>query len=172
MKRGAFSLIELMIVIVIMGVVYTLSVNSFKSVGEESSSVNLNNLKEYLVSLKAKKNAKILCLDECSSCDILVDGEKKAVLDDFLDDSVVVYRYEYLTGVQEKMKEIYFNEDDVQEDVCFSYSVDSKGVGDQVLVEFREKVYDFTNYFEGTQTYENMQEAIQSKEKLIEEVRR
>jgi len=107
-----------MIVIVIMGVVYTLSVNSFKSVGEESSSVNLNNLKEYLVSLKAKKNAKILCLDECSSCDILVDGEKKAVLDDFLDDSVVVYRYEYLTGVQEKMKEIYFNEDDVQEDVC------------------------------------------------------
>jgi len=70
------------------------------------------------------------------------------------------------------MKEIYFNEDDVQEDVCFSYSVDSKGVGDQVLVEFREKVYDFTNYFEGTQTYENMQEAIQSKEKLIEEVRR
>jgi len=172
LKRGAFSLIELMIVIVIMGVVYTLSVNSFKSVGEESSSVNLNNLKEYLVSLKAKKNAKILCLDECSSCDILVDGEKKAVLDDFLDDSVVVYRYEYLTGVQEKMKEIYFNEDDVQEDVCFSYSVDSKGVGDQVLVEFREKVYDFTNYFEGTQTYENMQEAIQSKEKLIEEVRR
>jgi len=172
LKREAFSLIELMIVIVIMGVVYTLSVNNFKKISEESSSVNLGNLKEYLISLKAKKNAKILCLDDCSSCDILVDGEKKAVLEDFLDESVLVYRYEYLTGVQERMKEVYFNEDDVQEDVCFSYSVDSKGVGEQVLVEFKTKVYDFTNYFDATKKYESMQEATQNKAKLIEEARR
>lgn len=161
-----------MIVIVIMGVVYTLSVNSFKSVSEKSFSVNLSNLKEYLVSLKAKKSAKILCLEDCSSCDILVDGEKKAVLDDFLDESIVVYRYEYLIGVQEITKEIFFNADDVQENVCFSYNVNSKGVGDQVLVEFKENVYDFTNYFEETKKYESVQEAVESKEKLIEEVKR
>ena len=172
MKKGAFSLIELIIVIVIMGVVYTLSVNSFKKMGEKSSSVNLGNLKEYLISQKPKKSAKILCLDDCSSCDILVDGIKTAVLDDMLDDSVVSYRYEYLTGVQESMKEVYFNEDDVQGSVCFSYGVDFKGVGDQVLVEFKEKVYDFTNYLQATKKYESMEEAIQSKEKLIEEVRR
>jgi len=161
-----------MIVIVIMGVIYTLSINSFKHVGEESSSVSLSTLKEYLVGLKAKKSAKILCLDDCSSCDILVDGEKKAVLDDFLDESVALYRYEYLTGVREIMKEVYFNADDVQENVCFSYSVDYKGVGDQVLVEFKGKIYDFTNYFETTKKYESMEEAIEYKERLIEEVRR
>ena len=161
-----------MIVIVIMGVVYTLSVTGFKKVSEEATGVNLSNLKEYLVSLKPKKSAKILCLDDCSHCDIFVDDIKIATLDDFLDESVRVYRYEYLQGVQETMKEVYFNEDDVQEDVCFSYSVNSRGVGDQVLVEFKTKIYDFTNYFEATKKYESMEEAINDKEKLIEEVRR
>lgn len=155
-----------------MGVVYTLSVNSFKKMSEESSGVNLKNLKEYLISLKAKKSAKILCLDDCSSCDILVDGEKTAVLDDFLDNSVVVYRYEYLTGVQESMKEVYFNEDDVQESVCFSYGVDFKGVGEQVFVEFKERVYDFTTYLSPTKVYATVEEATEEKDKLIEEVRR
>lgn len=155
-----------------MGVVYTLSVNSFKKMGEKSSSVNLSNLKEYLISLDANESAKILCLDECSSCNILVDGVKIAVLDDFLDDSVVVYRYEYLTGVQESMKEVYFNEDDVQESVCFSYGVDSKGVGEQVFVEFKKRVYDFSTYLSSTKVYSTLEEAIQETDKLIEEVRR
>ena len=172
MSRKAFSLIELMIVIVIMGIIYTLSINGFKKISEKSSQVNLGTLKEYLIRLKPKESAKIFCLDDCSECGIYVDKIKIATLDDFLDSSVKVYQYEYFQGVQEKMQEVYFNEDDVQEDVCFSYEVNARGVGDQVFVEFKKTVYDFTNYFEGTKKYESIQDVIDDKEKLIEEAKR
>lgn len=155
-----------------MGIVYTLSVNGFKKMNEEGTGVSLGNLKEYLMSLKPKKSAKILCLDDCSSCDIFLDEAKVATLDDFIDNSIRVYRYDYFTGIQESMKEVYFNEDDIQEDVCFSYSVNHRGVGDQVLVEFKTRVYDYTSYFEPTRSYASVAQMIDEKEKLIEEVKR
>ncbi len=155
-----------------MGIVYTLSVNGFKKVNEEASGVNLGNLKEYLISLKPQKSAKILCLDDCSSCEIFLDDAKIATLDDFLDGSVRVYNYDYFQGLQESMKEVYFNEEEIQEEVCFSYGVNNRGVGDQVLVEFKTKVYDYTSYFEPTKTYATIEEAVNEKEKLIEEVKR
>ncbi len=155
-----------------MGLIYTFSVNAFNRLNKESQKVSLANLKEYLLSLNAKKSAKILCLEDCSRCDIFVDDNKTATIENFVDDTIRVYRYEYFQGVQEQMKEVYFNENDIQEAVCFSYEVDFRGVGDQVLVEFKTQVYDYTYYFEATKKYESMQEAIEGKEKLIEEVRR
>ena len=84
--KKAFSLIELMIVIVIMGVIYTLSVQSFSNKSEESKKVTLLNLKEYMQGLEHEKSVKLLCLDDCKSCDLFVDGEKKRVIEDFLDE--------------------------------------------------------------------------------------
>ena len=43
-------------------------------------------------------------------------------------------------------QEIYFNTHDIEEDVCFSYEVDKRGVGDQMLVEFKTKVYDYRDF--------------------------
>ena len=168
--KKAFSLIELMIVIVIMGVIYTLSVQSFSNKSEESKKVTLLNLKEYMQGLEHEKSVKLLCLDDCKSCDLFVDGEKKRVIEDFLDESIRVYRYEFLSGTREVLKDVYFNEEEVQEDVCFSYTVDKQGVGDQVLVEFKESVYDFTTYLSPTKKYASLESAIESKEQLIQEV--
>ncbi len=53
--KKAFSLIELLIVIVIIGVVYTLAIGQFQKIGEESSNITLENLKEKLQSFKQKK---------------------------------------------------------------------------------------------------------------------
>jgi len=153
-----------------MGVVYTLSVTSFKAKNEELGRVTLKNLKERLQSFEYEKSVELLCLDDCKSCDVLVDGVKKSEIENFLSDDVRVYRYEYLSGVQEIMKKVYFNEEDVQEDVCFSYFVDKEGVGDQVLVEFNEAVYDFSTYLTPTRRYDSMEDAIEAKEKLMEEV--
>ena len=162
-----------MIVIVIMGVVYTLAVTSFPKKGEAAiAQLSLLNLKEYLRSLEYEKSAEILCLDDCQSCDILVDGEKNATIENFLDDSVEVYRYDYRLGPQEIMEKVYFNEEDVQESVCFSYKVDKQGVGDQVLVKFHKSVYDYTHYILPTQKYSSLENAVTVKEKLVEEVLR
>lgn len=156
-----------------MGVIYTLSVKSFPTKEERvAQELTLLTLKEYLTSLEYEQSARIVCLEDCESCSIVVDGESNSTVEGFIDDSVNVYRYDYLTGTQEIMKEAYFNEDDIQKHVCFSYGVDKQGVGDQVLVEYKDAVYDFTHYLEPTQKYISLEEAIDAKEKLIEEVRK
>jgi prepilin-type N-terminal cleavage/methylation domain-containing protein len=168
--KKAFSLIELLIVIVIIGVVYTLAIGQFQKIGEESSNITLENLKEKLQSFKQKKSVKLLCLDDCSSCDIFVDGEKTKTIEDFLDKNVKAYRYELSYGFIEAEKEVYFNTENVEENVCFSYEVDKSGVGNQVLVEFKNKFYDFSTYLGKTAVYASMQDAVQARENLLREV--
>jgi hypothetical protein len=156
----------------IMGVVYTLSINGLQHSAKGAGNLTLNNLKEYMLSLEYDKNVKLLCLDECESCDVLVDGAKHETIEDFLDKSVKTYRYEFLQGVHEVSHELYFNQEDIEEDVCFSYSIDKQGVGEQVLVEYKTAVYDFSPYFASTTKYASMQEAIEAREKLIQEVQK
>lgn len=176
LRRYAFSLIELLIVIVIIGVVYTLAIESFAKASDRSKQVTLLNLKEYLQSIPHEKSVKFLCLDDCSSCDIFVDGEieegLKGSFDNFLDTSVKVYRYDFYQGMQILTNEIYFNEENIEEDVCFSYTVDKKGIGEQVYIQFNKKVYDYTTYFEKTPVYNSLVDAVDAKEKSNYEVLR
>jgi len=60
--KKAFTLIELMIVIVIMGVVYTLVIGNFKKVGDKGENFSLNNRKEYLRFVAHKESVKLVIL--------------------------------------------------------------------------------------------------------------
>ena len=176
MQRRAFSLVELLIVVLIIGIVYTLAVSSFAKVSEESNQITLKSLREFLQSLPHEKSVKLLCLGDCSSCSVLVDGEVdeelKGTFDNFLDDSIEVYRYDFYQGLQKITQEVYFNSEDVEEDVCFSYTLDKKGVGDQVFIKFNRKVYDYTSYFGKTTVYSSLEEIVEARENLNIEILR
>ena len=168
--KKAFSLIELLIVIVIIGVVYTLAVTKLQTVQEGEMTPSLSNLKEYLVSfLKEGEEAQILCFDDCSECSIYVDTQKIKDIESFIDSSVERYRYDALFGPVAIKSDIFFNNEGRQEDVCFSLSVDRHLVADQVMVVYKEKVYDYTPYFEKPFEYDYIEEAVEAKEKLREE---
>ena len=172
MQKKAFTLIELLLVIVIIGVVYTLAISNFERLKEKEDSLTLGGLKEYLKDMNHTKSAKILCLDDCSSCDIYIDNNITDIkLEDFLDEDVKTYRYEFAYGYVEMEEDIFFNVEGVEEDVCFSYEIEKNGVGDQVLVEFKEKFYDFSRYFENTVVYSSLEEAKVIKEDLQSEVK-
>jgi prepilin-type N-terminal cleavage/methylation domain-containing protein len=172
--RKAFSLIELMIVIVIIGVVYTLAINNFQKIEEEATKVNLHTLKEYLQKFPHAENVKFLCLNQCTSCNIFVDGEKQkdleGVFDGMLDEDIKVYRFDFNLGVVQQTPEIYFNQEDVEEDVCFSYTIDEQGIGEQVLIEYKKEVYDYSSFFGSIPIYETLQDAIDAKNKLAQEI--
>lgn len=161
--RKAFSLIELLIVILIIGVVYTISVGNFEKVKEQSKKLTLENVKEYLQSLEYENSAKLLCSDECSECEVIIDGKKYKELDDFLDKSIKSYRYDFSYGMVEIEK---------NDDLCFSYSIDKKGIGQQVIVEYKQLFYDFSTYLSPVTVYKSLQEVTDNKEKLIQEVLR
>jgi len=153
-----------------MGVIYTLAISNFSKLTDKSQSLRLDTLKEYLASQKYDKKARLLCLDDCSECDVYLDGNKTQKVEGVVDNSVRVYRYESLYGFIEKEPEVYFTPDGIEENVCFSYTVDSKKIGDQVLIEYKGHYYDMSTYFEQTPVYNSMQEAQDVREKLRNEV--
>ncbi len=173
--KKAFSLIELLIVVLIIGVIYSMAIGTIRGASDtKAKKVNLKNLKYYLQSIKYEQSVKILCLDNCKSCSLLVDEKKDKELDEsfdiLVDDTVEIYSYEYLTGMQEKEKEIFFNKEEVEEDVCFSYTIDKKGIGDQVYIRFKEKVYDYTLDSGFVSVYNSLEEAQEAQEILREEL--
>jgi len=172
LQKKAFTLIELLIVIVIMGVIYTLAINNFDKLKDKSKNLSLTNLKEYLTSQKYKKDAEFMCFNRCLECSLFIDGEKTKDIDSFLDQDIKRYRYDFNYGYVEVENKVYFNEKDVEQDVCFSYKVDKNGVGEQLLIEYKNKFYDFSEYFEGVKVYNSLDEVTEQKEKLIEEVKR
>lgn len=130
---------------------------------EDSKKLTLQNLKEYLDSIPHENSVEFLCLDDCSECDVLVDGQKYRKIEDFLDKSIEVYRYDFSYGMIEVER---------YDDVCFSYSVDKQGVGEQVFVKFNERVYDFSTYITSPPIYDSLQDAAMAKESLVQEVLR
>lgn len=163
-----------MIVIVIIGVVYTLAITQLKSVDERSFAPTFLNLKEYLLSFIAEntKSAKMICLDECAECDIYVDDEKVKTIKSFFDEDVELYRYDYLEGMRRVEKGVYFDEEGVQQDLCFSFKVQKSGVAEQVFVLYDERVYDYTSYFTKTKSYGSLEEASTAHEELVQKVMR
>ena len=176
MKNKAFTLIELLIVVIIIGVVYTLAVTNFQKVGNKAQHITLQNLKPYLQTFPHKESVKFLCLDDCSSCFILVDGKKvdglEGLFDDFLDENIEVYRYDFSSGFQELEKDIYFNKEEIEENVCFSYDINREGIGKQIVVKFREKVYDYTAISPLSPIYNTLDDVIQHKDNQRQEVLR
>jgi len=160
-----------MIVIVIIGVVYTLVITKLQSVGEGKITPHLSNLKEYLISLnKENQSVRLLCLDDCSSCSVYVDGVKTQDIESFFDDSIETYRYDFLQGAIRVKDPIFFNEEDVQESVCFSFGIDKNLVADQVIVVYKDKAYDYSSYFNKTPVYDYLEEAIDAKQDLAQKV--
>lgn len=155
-----------------MGVIYTLAINNFNSLSEKSSKLSLENLKEYLISLKYEKSAQLLCLDNCQECELYLDGNKSRELENFIDAPVTLYRYDHAYGYIEAPKEHIFDKDGIEKNVCFSYSVDNNGIGDQVLIEYKNKFYDMSEYFEPTKKFDTIEDARANREEIENKVLR
>ncbi|MFK5937065.1 MAG: type II secretion system protein [Sulfurimonas sp.] len=173
MKRAAFTLIELMIVIVIMGVVYNLASSNLTRLSKDNGKITLTNLKTYLQSQHHEKSVQLLCLDDCSACDVYIDGVKTRTLDAlFKDSDVRVYRYDFSYGYTAKEQDVYFNKEGVEENVCFSYTIDKEGIGEQVLMESKNKFYDYSSYFDSTKVYSSLSDASNARDELAQKVMR
>jgi len=159
MKKRGFSLIELMIVIVIIGVVYSLALSKLQVAKETKPLPSLKNLKAYVASfIEDGKRATLEC-KECKKCWIYRDGKKITEVESFFDKSIEMYRYDFFLG-----------ETALQRENCFEFSMDRDGVGDQVIVVYKEKAYDYTPFFVPVVSYDSLAELKSAKEELVSEV--
>jgi len=173
-NREAFSLVELLIVVLIVGIIYTLAVSNLQSLKNDKTKPNLLNLKNYLYSISRESSVRLICLDKCNDCSIYIDGkldeELSKEFDGFLDSSVETYRYDFNFGMINLKNKIYYNSENNEEEICFSYEVDKKGIGEQVIVKYKGYVYDFTQYFTNTLRYSSLDEVVEIKEEQISKV--
>jgi len=161
--KKAFSLIELLIVILIIGVVYTLSIGNFKNMKNGKDKLSLKNLRSYLQTIPYKKKIEFVCMDDCLHCEVFIDEKKHKKVKSFLDNSIKSYRYDFSYGMVELEK---------SRSRCFSYTLDKEGVGDQIFVEFQNKVYDMSAYLDDTPIYSSIDEVLDIKENMAQEVLR
>jgi len=76
MKKHAFSLMELMLVVVIIGVIYAMALSSLKPpTTKDIEAFSLLTLPKYLRENFALQDAKLVCFEPCGKCGVLVDGQ-------------------------------------------------------------------------------------------------
>jgi prepilin-type N-terminal cleavage/methylation domain-containing protein len=169
--RSGFSLLELLIVIVIMGVVYTLGVENLQKLSPtaQEKKLSLQNLKNFLLQYDFAQEARIVCIDTCSECRVILDKKEQKSVPRLFQKTPVLYHFDPVVGYETTEAVPYFDEEGVEHDTCFSYTLLKNGVGEQLVVEVPGGVYDLGAYFD-TGVYESMERFKENKEALLMKV--
>lgn len=168
MRKG-FSLLELLIVVVIVGLVYTLAVVNLQRDTEIQVPLTLSNLREFLQTVPHQKSVELLCINECKSCYVLSDkehlNEYDTLLDNLVDRDTEIYSYTMYNRFEQKEKQIYFTSEREYKDVCFSYKINAQGHGEDIFVVSKNYVYDLASSFTNNR-YDSLSEAEAARHKF------
>jgi hypothetical protein len=152
---------ELMIVVLIIGVVYTLVISKIHAPTSQDLTPSFKNLKSYLQSFSTTKaNVSFVCPKSYEKCFVEVNGKKKEDVKSFFDESVAIFRYDYYQGFLRKNSNEFFR-----------FSVNKNGVTDQVAIRYKDKVYDYIDYFDAPKVYDSLSALNDVKSQMIQEVR-
>lgn len=170
--KKAFTLMELIIVILIIGLVYSLiiSSNNFNS-KEYKEKLNLFNIKSHLLrNYEFKKRINFFCIKKDLSCYIKID-------DDILDDVIIKdffkkipYVYEYrndYTRIEFSPIKLVNNE----EEVVFELVINDDFKSRDFVVEKDEKFYLFNSIYETPIEYNSFNDIFSEIDSNIQEIK-
>ena len=172
MQKKGFTLIELILVVMIMGVVYMFAIGSLDKVKQKAQNLlpTPTNLKKYLLQKEFDKKARFVCFDDCKECSVVLDGNVSERVEGFFHSMPKIYRYNATLGMEQVDPQPYFDASGVEQQVCFSYTIYKNGIGDQIYVEYEGKVYDYSDYFDGVKVYDSTSEIENEKTALLQKV--
>lgn len=171
-RRKAFTLIELMLVVLIIGLVYSLALSSLQKVGKGEVKLSLENLETSLLEYHNNNHVEYVCIDRCERCYLFVDSKEIKTLESVVNNDVRLYRFDVVYGSRELELPAYFNADNQEEQACFRYEIFADGSRTEMMVETDKKVVDFAGKYHKTTVYESLSDAISAKRELIESVQR
>lgn len=170
MEKRGFTLLELMLVVLIIGLIYGLSLSGLKQRSEEPYALTLETLPEYLKRFHHRNTVAAVCTDRCLTCDLYVDGEVVKSLDPFVDDSAAFYRFDLHLGTRDVVWTPLFDEGGREKEVCFRYDIRPDGSSEEMMVLYKNEVIDYPGYFAPAARFASLDDAIESKRSLIREV--
>ena len=153
--KPAFSLLELMIVIIIISLVYALTFSSMQKQEKTPKSLNAGNIKSTLQEQGyTRSNIEFFCVDKCSKCFIYNDGDTK--------------RYEgklslgdlkaYYMGNNGKLEKVEFGRYQ-DHPVCLRFKMYRNGSSTQIVLEDKSGIYYLPSLFGEVAKTNNLEEA-------------
>ena len=172
MYKKAFTLIELLIVVVIIGVVYGLVIGSMKKINDKEAHLDFQSLPRFAESFYQRNHVAFVCTDNCRECVLYVDGEPLKKVDAFMRDErhLRFWRYDANTGMQELLFTPLFDADEREFDVCFRYEIFEDGSSSEMIIETKSRTYDYHGTLSGVTSYPTLQEAQDALQRQREEV--
>jgi len=168
MQKKAFTLLELLLVVLIMGIVYGLVINSIKQYGDRSFALTLETLPEYLMGFHRQNHVTLLCTDACRDCRVMVEGTEVKRVEPFIDGPIRAYRFDAALGTRDISFTPYYDEEERESEVCLRFEIFPNGSSSEMIVEEEEYVVDFPGYFGTPTRFASLEEAIEQKRSAIE----
>lgn len=169
MKKG-FTLLELILVVVLMGIVYGSVINVFERYKEKAIDVTLMSLQKYMQDFSHNNHVSLVCIKQCGECLLFVDEKFTQNVTPFMDKDIRLYRYDKDMDVREFQALPYFTADGQEEEVCFRYDIHPDGTRSEMIVKDKEDVYFFPSYFGSVQKYASIEMAVEQQAELARKV--
>jgi len=172
--KNAFTLFELMVVVMIIGIVYALVLGRLDP-KQHMKIVRLDSLRDVMMQKhKEGQRLDLVLYDHCKKSALLVNGDlqekMKINLKPELFQDITVYKSDPF-GHERKISFPPRVIDEHLEPVCFQYTIFPNGSGSSCIIAQNEKFYIFPPYFEDVNVTESLEEALalftHEKEKKI-----
>lgn len=170
--RQGFTLIELMLVVFIIGLVYGVIINRVERAGDDAEKLSLETLVDFMRKEHRNNHLAIVCTDNCEECVLYADDAPVKEVPQLIDDSAVVYRFDFDLGYERIDFAPLFDDEGRQEEVCFRYEVFPDGSRSEWMVEYQDRVVDLPGFFDQSVVYPSLEAAIDAKRARYEEIRR
>jgi len=163
-KKRAFTLIEMMIVIIIIGLVYTIALSNLKN-DKTKEKIAFEDLKKVLSAYQ--KNHQYLKYtvygDKCQNASLYIEGKRQSdikVLFEKDKDMEVLTNDRYGDIVKKEYEKRVI--DKKEQRVCLEYHLQPNGSGSSYIVRYKKRYYVFHPFFEKTGIFDDQEEAAEN----------
>ncbi len=143
--KQAFTLFELIIVIILVGIIYYLAISNFNPQTQKEDTITLTNLKQTLSSIEFEDTISLKCIDnEEVECFISIDNEvPEEKFTGLFKRCPEVYEY----SKEQKLLEfpVVKLENLEQLDICFEYTLYKNGNSSQMFIDTGDEVIIYDN---------------------------
>ncbi|MCJ7764735.1 MAG: prepilin-type N-terminal cleavage/methylation domain-containing protein [Thiovulaceae bacterium] len=169
MRKKAFTLLELLIVVVIIGVIYGLVINSMHKISNKEADLDFKSLPSFMRTLQHQNHVAFVCTDRCKACAVYVDGKKVKKAEPFMAKERVLrfWRFDANLGAQELRFAPIYDADDREFDVCFRYDIFEDGSSSEMIIETQKESYDYRGLFHPVAAYASLASLQESRQEEI-----
>lgn len=140
LNNKAFTLFELIIVVLLISIVYGVFVHKLSTQKQEDKPVSIENLRSWLGGFSFEKNAKIVCFKENLGCVLFLDANMQEGEFKLFEDEIAVYELDETGRPKIISFDPYFNQNGKPQDVFFEFSLRKNGSGSSFIID-REGVF-------------------------------